>query len=745
MPRMESRIDTVTLYHQGATVRRVVDLPCTDGKPPAEIEIPGLPLSVFDPSVRLRVESWDNAGADLVATHVTVGLHVPDQSLPLDTPDAAELKRVKRSIHLKQEALRQLHDEVELLKQVPVPARPEPEEGKTPPPSPMTSRVAMERFLEEGLEARVTQMRALRREVEQLEEQADAVQRKLDLASTATKVKPHELTKSVVARVKHTGGPVKQARLTLDYFVHGARWAPAYQCRMSRDCRKADIGMRALVCQQSGEDWHNVKLQLSTAAPMTWTELPELSSIRIGKAQPPVSAKKGFRPAPQGVEVLFADHDRDRARVGALMPAPQTWTPPSVQLSPPPSIDSVLDISALQREEREEDERPQRRKKGAKSLDDEPGWGGGMAMASEMPMQAMAMACSEPCEPMPAAPPPPPAAPGFMPPPAPMPQPAAKMVMRSAAPRPGAPPPPPAQPTRTQLEMVVFTHLRLASAEERGTRNRLEPVDQRRTYLESLSRHPVTVDLDVMQVVGEAEQKGRAVHQVALPPGTVDVRQAAGHFDYTYQADNPVDVRSDGVFHSVALGTRSAEADVLYVVVPREDSQVYRQARIRNPLSAPLIAGPAEIYVGGEYVLGTTLPTVPADGEFHLGLGVEQAIKCARNTFFKEQRSGTKIVATSELWHDIVIDIVNNLEREIRCEVRERLPQPAENAEVVVEEGSVAPAWEAYDQEERKRLIEGGRRWRVSVKAGASTQLKAQYVVKLYANNELAGGNRREA
>jgi hypothetical protein len=61
-----------------------------------------------------------------------------------------------------------------------------------------------------------------------------------------------------------------------------------------------------------------------------------------------------------------------------------------------------------------------------------------------------------------------------------------------------------------------------------------------------------------------------------------------------------------------------------------------------------------------------------------------------------------------------------------------------------VEEGTVTPAWEPYTQEERSKPLEGGRRWRVTVPANSTSKLAAQYVVKLYANNELNGGNRRE-
>jgi hypothetical protein len=164
-----------------------------------------------------------------------------------------------------------------------------------------------------------------------------------------------------------------------------------------------------------------------------------------------------------------------------------------------------------------------------------------------------------------------------------------------------------------------------------------------------------------------------------------------------------------------------------------------------NPIPAPLLPGPAEVYVGGEYVLTTRLPTVPARGELKLGLGAEQAIKVARNTRFTEARSGEKVVAMAELVHDVAFDVVNNLERAAKVEVRERVPQPAPEAEVVVDEGAIKPAWEKYTQEERGQVVEGGRRWVFTVEAGKTQQLSAEYRVKLYANNELVGGNRREA
>ncbi|HYH98593.1 mucoidy inhibitor MuiA family protein [Hyalangium sp.] len=756
MPVVESRIDTVVLYQQGARVTRRLLLDCPDGKPPTELEIARLPLSLFDPTVRVRVLSTETSQADLSATHVRVGLWIPPRETPLETVDQAALRSLHQQVRALESQLREQEWEMSILGNIPIPPRPEPEEGKPPPPSPLGPRMALEQFSHEGVQSRLAEARKLREQLRRLNEEVAVLEQKIAQASTAREVTAAELYKSVHVQLRHSGAALARAELSIEYFIPGARWAPSYQCRLSRDCREVELVMRALIAQHSGEDWRGVKLVLSTASPMTWTELPELPSIRIGRAQPPPAARAGFRPAPQGAAALFADYDRDRGTLLRRLPASSPYSL-SVMEAPVDLEDGYVAESAPSLPEPRRDK--ERKKKGSRREMREMSSRGpadGMALDDEadevLAAPAAEMASYEEEAYESEAPPPPPSLAPIMSAPAPMPAAAParaapkSMAVGGRAPaRPSAAGPGGASPTQSGLEAVVFTHLRLSSATDSANRNRLQPVDSRRFYLEMLARFSVTVTFDVMAVVAEAENRARSVAQMPLPGGAVDARSIGGYFDFSYAADATVDVPSDGVFHSVALGSRTGEASVLYVAVPREDTNVYRQAQVKNPLSAPMLTGPAEVYVGGEYVLSTTLPAVAPRGDFKLGLGVEQAIRCARNTKYREARTGTKIVATTELWHDLLIDLANNLDREIVCEVRERIPQPAEEAEVVVEEGTVTPAWEPYTQEERTKPLEGGRRWRVTVPANSTMKLAAQYVVKLYANNELNGGNRREA
>ncbi|MBU0550776.1 DUF4139 domain-containing protein, partial [Myxococcota bacterium] len=284
--------------------------------------------------------------------------------------------------------------------------------------------------------------------------------------------------------------------------------------------------------------------------------------------------------------------------------------------------------------------------------------------------------------------------------------------------------------------------LRLGSPEDRQRRGALSPDIPAQEIRDFQARYRLQANPQrfILSALDRAAEAARR----PLPTGLVDMRSRDDRLDYSYRADDPVDVPSDGQLHTVPLAARPITSRLRYVVVPREDTAVYRLAQLDNPLKAPLLTGPTEVYVDGRYVLSTVMPTVLAAGSFEMGLGVEQAIQCARNTRFEEIRSGERVVAMTELRHEIEITLANHLPRPVDCEIRERVPTPALDAEVVVEEGEVRPAWSSYDQVERGLPLAGGRRWRVKIPARGAEALKAQYTVKIYANNELVGGDRRE-
>jgi hypothetical protein len=446
--------------------------------------------------------------------------------------------------------------------------------------------------------------------------------------------------------------------------------------------------------------------------------MPKLSAIRIGKAQPPPQSR-GYRPSPAGSSALYADLDRELKKARAALPRGRSLAridaePRALDLTvplPPASLPSTATIIAAEDEEESTDY----------FAGSDP-TAAGLGMAGPGPIAGSAPRARAPK----AAPPPPKGMAS---------RPARRRAAKRAQMKPAAmkegdrAAPVPATPRFADLQLPS------ASTSQRGTLTHVTAQDR---IAQALQAAGASAQFNITDQIRSARRDAMAAAQ--LVP-----KLRAGRFDYAYSAENPLDIPADGGIHAVPVLEWSAPCEMSYVVTPRVEPQVYRQVELTNPSPAPLLTGPVEVYLDGQYAVTANLPLVGVRGTLSLGLGVEQAIRCARNCRFEERRSGEKVVAMTELLHDIEITLVNTLARPARCEIRERIPQPAEDAEVVVEETNVSPAWSVYNQKERGRNILGGRRWQVSLAAGKETVLRARYIVKIYANNELTGGNRREA
>src|SRR5919199_332050 len=733
--QLTSRIDKVKVYAAGATVIRVADLQLGAGEIPEHVEMAGLPLALDDSSVRVRVEAEVGAST-AIATDVRIGLAVPPRQAVQNSPSDEEVREAKAEVRRIEDAIALIDNEIAILYQLDVPERPDGEEGKAPPPSPLSARLALTNFKDEQVRDRITQKRETKEKLRQAREHLDNLLQKQARASSAREVRPHELRKTVIVRLSYQGEASTLAgqRLIVEYFVPGSRWAPTYICRLDSTGNQATIAVRALICQRTGEDWSGVRLELSTAEPLAWCEVPQLPSLRLGRAQPRLK-KSGWRLPPMGSGILFEDFDRQKqvafsavSQQSVLTDIPSPTVPPLPDLAVealenqgidptqvPPNISPEIPKASLsqqrrgQRVELADEFDITLISPGMIGADDIVGYGCFESMHSAAPSSPRGAFRAE------------------------------KSVKFHES-----------QQAQVREEEDALTHLlayslmRMGTADDPVKRGKLWVEQRQEVYLEILQRRNVVVTFDVIEVVQQAVSNSHNCIYVNLPPGGINVRRVAGSFDYAYNADGRVDVPSDGEFHSVALTSNSTDVDLRYVVVPREDTNVFRIAQLKNPLQAPLLAGPADVYVDGEYILSTNITTVPPKGQMELGLGVEQAIKVARNTTYQEVRSGETLVAFNELRHNIQIDIANRLPREARIEVRERIPIPDADAKVDVQIDRVSPEWEKYKQEERGTPIQGGYRWQVQVPRGEQTTLSVQYTIKTFVDSELIGGNRRE-
>ena len=104
-------------------------------------------------------------------------------------------------------------------------------------------------------------------------------------------------------------------------------------------------------------------------------------------------------------------------------------------------------------------------------------------------------------------------------------------------------------------------------------------------------------------------------------------------------------------------------------------------------------------------------------------------------------------IRSSLLAHTLELEIQNHLPDAALVEIRERLPHVPEAAsdDIAIELGEITPDWEDYEPKRPGPKLEGGKRWKLEVPAGAKRELSAKYAIRIPTNHELVGGNRRES
>lgn len=768
---LQSRVDAVAVHRAGAIVTRVAELPNGGGR---RVKLGPLPLAIDDASLRVAVTGDGNT---LVATDLWVTLEVPtaDATLPATRPE--DVEAAEQRVAVLRDRLEHVRRDVARIESIGAVARPATKPGREPPKSPAEARMALLSLRERRLTALDDQQEHVARDLREAERRLSELYERERRSSSARHAEAHELRKAVV--VSLSGEPDGSAQLELSYRVSAARWAPTYVMRIDGDMKRASLEVRAAVCQRSGEDWEGVTLSLSTAELSGWAELPELPSIRIGRRQSR-PARPGWRPPPTGVEALFADYDRFRTRGQAPGEERPLDRPESSADEPATarrmvewdeselaaSVSPPLAQRASKRKAPPPPPGPPPSVRGPTGAPTPP-LGSHPVYAPQSPSYAP-QSPSAPQSPYAPQSPSAPAAPGR----APESVAASKSggvfgaisgamgaavdaLAEIGAPGGGAGPAVgrarrgsaaagvdlETANLAASEEMLDYMQLHLPSSEG-VRRGRLVRRTRRELYLALIEEEHLSVDLGAAMT--HVEQETRRCLEAALPAGCR--RLMTSGYDYVYPAEARVNAASDGVFHNIPLSRRSTATRARFIVVPRETRDAFRFIEMTNPLDAPLLDGPLDVYVGEDFLLTSELNEVAPRALLRVGLGVEQRLKVSRNTRFVE-RSGGLIGGRLDLIHRVEVELDNQLPREAEVEVRERVPVTREDADDIrVAIGDVEPPWEDWEPEDpdERAGLDGGRRWRLTVPRGEKRRMSAEYTVRIASKHELSGGNRRE-
>ncbi|MDC3952599.1 DUF4139 domain-containing protein [Polyangium jinanense] len=690
-----SSIRRVVVHARGALVTRAVTLPAALSSEPCELVVPGItPLS--EPSSFRALAKGDREVVSVGARFV-----VPEG--PAKVGSARERLRV---LEAERDALTDARTHLtgrrNLLAGLSFDLGMDRRLRQGNPRARIEDALATSRLAQEELAVIDTRLAELDASIERVQRGIDAA--RLAEAQASTDERTGASRPTLACHVRLGAGQGVIEALEIEYVVLAARWWPTYKAWLTKNATRVRLELDALVAQDSGEDWKDVELALSTADLVHDARLPELQSLRFGRAQPP--AKRGYRPPPPGLDAMFESYDAamakmpraartdippppPAARPAAPPPPPKpaaTVAPQSLGAPPPaPGFGPSMDMPAPAAMPMPARSAPAPAKKAArkeeesvlyslKSLVGPSGGGGPEGLLDEL----NAGASNEPA------------------------------------------PLPPLEPDDSWLE---FDALVLAPADDKQRRGRLGRVP------DDASRR-------------EANSARERIDVLPNPARTQDPLVSRGRFDHRYDAEGRGDVPSNGRPHRVHIKVGEGPASPRFRAVPRESTEVYREARIENPLGAPLCAGPVDVFLEGALVTTAEIAAVDRGGYVQVGLGVEDRVRIARNARVEESSAGL-LGGSTVVDHHVTVDLTSSLGVPIQIEILERIPV-TDDKDVTVKLTSAEPEPEVYDQADIGAPVRGGRRFRVEVPASGKSKITYAYRIKLPAKSEIVGGNRRE-
>jgi uncharacterized protein (TIGR02231 family) len=278
---VQSMIDAVTVYPDGATVTRVirVDLPGGDTTLIDRDFPPGL-----DPA-SLRVEGETSARVVIGA----IDARAPRPDRPATAPE------IEKQIEALRDERAALDDRIaaqtarkgfaqRFAEQAPVAGG---EKGGARPLAEWREAFAAVAEEISAADAAIRESKLKQRDIDRA------------LARLNAQIQTNPARKMEV-RIDLAAEAAAATTLRVSYTVHGARWVPLYDARLDsggRDRKPSlELVRRAEIVQQTGEDWTDVALSVSTVRTLKGGNAPDLRPILVRYEQPrPVASGGQFR------------------------------------------------------------------------------------------------------------------------------------------------------------------------------------------------------------------------------------------------------------------------------------------------------------------------------------------------------------------------------------------------------------------------------------------------------------------
>lgn len=261
-----AKVDKVTIYPGLAKVSRIVTLDLPAGQ--HDIIVPDLPANLSPEGIRLFAPETLRLGA----------VSLSSDRLPVTPdPDTAAIIAAKAEVTRLENILRQRNDDIAAIR-----LRVQAAEEQLAFLRSLSQNSAQKTLTASSIddiralsEMVGSQALAIKQAAFTAEQEAKAAERAREddekaLADARQALAALNAPQDAGAVLSFTveTATTGQTSVTIDSFEFGANWAPVYDMRLStKDTPVLDIDRSVVISQETGQDWENVQLVLSTARP----------------------------------------------------------------------------------------------------------------------------------------------------------------------------------------------------------------------------------------------------------------------------------------------------------------------------------------------------------------------------------------------------------------------------------------------------------------------------------------------
>jgi uncharacterized protein (TIGR02231 family) len=273
---VESKITRVMVYPKGATISRKAHVKLSSGE--QKIAFPNIIPEIDEDSLQVNVEGEARVRLFGASVQKEFLEEIPSERIRELKKEIQRLKDEKRKKEDNKKILleeKQFLDSIRLFSQEQL-----PKDLITKIPSAEELGETLE-FLHTRLTKNYSQVLEIELQIREINKKIDAIKRELSQISTPLR----KLKRSIVVELKVLKPGI--ANINISYLVKGASWKPVYDARADFVNSKVELVSYGIVRQNTGEDWEDVEVSLSTAKPAIGGRMPYVDPWFLRAYHPP--------------------------------------------------------------------------------------------------------------------------------------------------------------------------------------------------------------------------------------------------------------------------------------------------------------------------------------------------------------------------------------------------------------------------------------------------------------------------